>query len=116
MAEPTAPTLTVTLQLTTHPTQPTPSLHALTLARTSSIKDLKTRLSNEWDGKPAVEGIVCVLGGRVCRDSDVLGDMFPEVSRAAAVGLACGAGGFGCAGRGWSGSVGPGEPMWGCRQ
>ncbi|KAK4706022.1 hypothetical protein P7C70_g172, partial [Phenoliferia sp. Uapishka_3] len=70
-------TLTVTLQLTTHPVQPTPSLHPLTVARTSSIKDLKSRIATEWDGKPAVDGIVCVLGGRVCRDADVIGELFP---------------------------------------
>ncbi|KAL8277183.1 hypothetical protein RQP46_010431 [Phenoliferia psychrophenolica] len=75
-------TLTLSLQLTTHPTQPTPSHHPLSIARTSSIKDLKTRLANEWDGKPAEEGIVCVLGGRVCRDTDIVGELFPEATTA----------------------------------
>lgn len=69
--------LTITLQLTTHPAKPTPSFHAVTLPRTSSIKDLKQRIALEWDGKPAPDGIVFVLGGRVCRDADIVGDLFP---------------------------------------
>lgn len=73
--------LQLTIRLTTHPVNPVPSHHPITISREATVADLKEQLHTEWDGKPQPEGIVCVKGGRVCRDQEVLGELFgAEVS------------------------------------
>lgn len=75
--------MSLTLRLTTHPVDPVPSNHAMTVSRTASVLDIKTRIAQEWAGKPKAEGIVCVQGGRVCRDAEVVGDLFSKQVRGA---------------------------------
>ncbi|GAA5863271.1 hypothetical protein JCM8547_002884 [Rhodosporidiobolus lusitaniae] len=70
--------LTLTLRLATHPVHPSPSSHSLTVGSGSSVKDLKQRLNEEWDGKPKVEGITVVKGGRVLRDAEMVKEVFEE--------------------------------------
>lgn len=84
MAEPAASgaeespsdTIKLTLRLTTHPVNAVPSNHPLTLPRTATVLEVKTKLSQEWDGKPQADGITCVKGGRVCRDAEIVGELF----------------------------------------
>lgn len=71
-------TVNLTLRLTTHPVHPVPCNHAMTVNRTNSVLDIKTRIAHDWDGEPKVEGIVCVQGGRVCRDTEIVGDLFDK--------------------------------------
>ena len=71
-------TLKLTLRLTTHPVDPVPSNHLMTVLRTASVLDVKTRIADEWQGKPKVEGIVCVQGGRVCRDTETVDELFSK--------------------------------------
>ena len=73
--------LQLTIRLTTHPVLPVPTNYPLSTTRTATVADLKQQLQREFDGKPLAEGIVCVKGGRVCKDTEVLGELFPaEVS------------------------------------
>ena len=71
-------TLRLTLKLATHPVHPSPSTHHLDLPSTSSIQQLKSHLFNHWDGKPKVEGITVIKGGRVCRDPELLKNVFSD--------------------------------------
>lgn len=80
-SSPSADSLQLTIRLTTHPVNPVPSYHSIAISRAATIAELKQQLHTEWDGKPQPEGIVCVKGGRVCRDQEVLGELFSaEVS------------------------------------
>jgi len=86
MASPTPPapttdvpdTFKLTLKLATHPVHPSPSTHHVDLLSTCSIQQLKLHLFNQWDGKPKVEGITVIKGGRVCRDPELLKDVFSD--------------------------------------
>jgi hypothetical protein len=81
ISSPSPGSLQLTIRLTTHPVNSVPSHHPVTISRTATIAELKQQLHTEWDGKPQPEGIVCVKGGRVCRDQEVLGELFSaEVS------------------------------------
>lgn len=71
----------LTLRLTTHPVNPVPSNHAMTVSRTASVLEIKARIAEEWEGKPKVDGIVCVQGGRVCRDAEIIGHLFGKQVR-----------------------------------
>ncbi|GAA5910849.1 hypothetical protein JCM6882_003443 [Rhodosporidiobolus microsporus] len=72
-------TLTLTLRLATHPIRGPNTIHSLpSIPRTASIRDLKQRLEDSWDGKPRKEGITAVKGGRVLRDQEVLAEVFDE--------------------------------------
>ncbi|ORY86680.1 hypothetical protein BCR35DRAFT_324552 [Leucosporidium creatinivorum] len=75
-SSPSVGSLQLTIRLTTHPINPVPSYHTITISRAASILQLKQQLHTEWDGKPEPTGIVCVKGGRVCRDQEVLGELF----------------------------------------
>ncbi|GAA5900583.1 hypothetical protein JCM5296_005288 [Sporobolomyces johnsonii] len=72
----------LTLKLATHPVQPAPQTHALSLPRSSTVGDVKQRLQDDWDGKPKKDGITCVKGGKVCRDTEILGELFEEELKA----------------------------------
>lgn len=65
------------LRLTTHPVLDVPANFPLTISSGATILNLKQQLEREWDGNPSPDGIVCVKGGRVCRDGEVLIDVFP---------------------------------------
>ena len=80
--------LQLTIRLTTHPVLPVPTNYPLSTTRTATVADLKQQLQREFDGKPLAEGIVCVKGGRVCKDTEVLGELFPaEVSSSVLFGV-----------------------------
>ncbi|KAM0747703.1 hypothetical protein T439DRAFT_359476 [Meredithblackwellia eburnea MCA 4105] len=75
-----AETITIQLSLVSSPSPShtlKPDESTIHLPRSSSIQQLKQHLQRNWSGKPKEEGIVCVLGGRTCRDSEVLADLFP---------------------------------------
>lgn len=80
---PSSPQLT--LRLTNHPVQGQVECpHSVTPSET--VGQLKEQLHREWDGKPAADGILCVKGGRVCKDTELLGELFSaEVSLLAGV-------------------------------
>lgn len=65
--------LTLALKLANHP-----STSSLSLPRSSSVLDLKQKLSKEWEGKPKLEGITVVKGGRVLRDTEKLMAVFED--------------------------------------
>lgn len=67
------PTLTVAVRLPHLGESATPLTRVV--AATSSVRDLKADLARTLDGEPKQDGIVCVLGGRVLRDSEVLGSL-----------------------------------------
>lgn len=80
-SRPSASTLQLTLRLTTHPLYPVPTNYHILVERTDTVARLKRQIHSEWEGKPLPEGIVCIKGGRVCRDLEVIGELFPpEVS------------------------------------
>ncbi|GAA5921174.1 hypothetical protein JCM1841_001185 [Sporobolomyces salmonicolor] len=72
----------LTLKLATHPVHPAPQTHTLSLPRSSTVGDVKQHLQDDWDGKPKKDGITCVKGGKVCRDTEVLGELFEEELKA----------------------------------
>ncbi|GAA5909418.1 uncharacterized protein JCM6883_003936 [Sporobolomyces salmoneus] len=70
--------LHLSLRLATHPVHPSPSTHAVSCRPTCSILQLKEQLYRDWDGKPKPEGITVIKGGRVCRDTEVVKDVFSD--------------------------------------
>ncbi|GAA6061059.1 hypothetical protein JCM10212_000102 [Sporobolomyces blumeae] len=69
----------VTVLLATHPIDPVPSRHVVSLPSSlSTILDLKRTLHDSWDGRPIPQGITVIQGGRVCRDSDRVVDLFSD--------------------------------------
>ncbi|GAA5995760.1 uncharacterized protein JCM10292_004730 [Rhodotorula paludigena] len=70
--------LHVTLRLASHPVLPSPHHSTLSLDRTATVAQLKQRLASEWDGRPREDGVMVIKGGRVCRDAELLADVFDE--------------------------------------
>ncbi|GAA5961773.1 hypothetical protein JCM3765_004066 [Sporobolomyces pararoseus] len=70
--------LSLVLRLATHPVHPSPSTHVFSCSRDLSILGLKERLYTEWDGKPKPDGITLIKGGRVCRDSESVKEVFED--------------------------------------
>ncbi|GJN93435.1 hypothetical protein Rhopal_006491-T1 [Rhodotorula paludigena] len=74
--------LHVTLRLASHPVLPSPHHSTLTVDRTATVAQLKQRLASEWDGRPREDGVMVIKGGRVCRDAELLADVFDEELKA----------------------------------
>lgn len=76
MASEDTATVTLPLQLTTHPVRAQPHLAPISIPsasyRTTTIGQVKHIIHTQWDGRPAADGLVLVLGGRVLRDHEVV--------------------------------------------
>lgn len=71
-------TVSLPLRMTTHPLRPYPHDAAqvqIPAGPETTIEDVKSALQEQWEGRPSVEGIVLVWGGRVLSDKERLADI-----------------------------------------
>lgn len=58
---------------------PPKTLYEVTFNGNQTVAELKNYISLNFDGKPSLDGIILVLGGRVLNGSDVLEEVLKDV-------------------------------------